>query len=182
MLAIIELMNAIESYRYPKVEVRNTSKISGKGIFAKEKIRKDEIIAIKNGYIISMEEFNSLPKRCKELCLQIEDRFFIGPKKIEEVEKNAIFINHSCEPNAGFRGQIIYVAMRDIEPGEEITQDYAMCFTEMKQFSDLNCNCGSKKCRHKLKNDDWKSKELQKEYGNYFSEFILRKIQPKNDN
>ncbi len=172
-------MSAIESYKSPKTEVRK-SPIHGRGIFAKEKIKKDEIIAIKNGHIISMNEFNSLPKRCQEMSLQIEDNFFMGPKKIEEVEDNAIFMNHSCEPNAGFRGQIIFVAMRDIESDEELTLDYAMYSTEIEKFFDLECNCGNPNCRHKLKNDDWKSNELHKKYGNYFSEFILKKIHKSN--
>jgi len=37
-----------------------------------------------------------------------------------------IFSNHSCEPNIGVQGQIVYVAMRDIAPGEELTHDWAM--------------------------------------------------------
>jgi len=37
-----------------------------------------------------------------------------------------LFINHSCEPNVGFAGNVVLVAMRDIEAGEELTTDYAM--------------------------------------------------------
>ena len=37
-----------------------------------------------------------------------------------------LFINHSCEPNVGFAGDIVLVAMRDISPGEELTTDYAL--------------------------------------------------------
>ena len=169
-------MDTIKSYISPKVEIRTTSKIADKGIFAKEKIKKNEIIAIKNGYILTKEEFDNLEQDCKEYCLQIEDKFYLGPKHKEEISDNGIFINHSCEPNVGFSGQIVYVAMRDIEPDEELTHDYAMCFSDMEHFSDLNCNCGSKVCRHKLKSDDWKSEELQNKYGIYFSEFIRRKI------
>ncbi|MBN1377316.1 SET domain-containing protein [Candidatus Woesearchaeota archaeon] len=169
-------MDAITSYRSPKAEVRDISEIAGKGIFAKEEIKKDEIIAIKNGYFLTKREFNKLDSECKQYCLQIEDNFYLGPKSKDEINENGIFINHSCEPNVGFRGQITYVAMRDIEPDEELTHDYAMCFTDLEHFSDLECKCGSKDCRHKLKNDDWQSEELQEKYGNYFSEFILRKI------
>ena len=169
-------MQKIESYKSPKVEIRTSGKITDKGIFAKEKIRKDEVIAIKNGYILNKDEFDNLDDKCKQYCLQIEDDFFLGPKKREEIHLNGIFINHSCEQNVGFQGQIIYVAMRDIEPDEELTHDYAMCFSNMEHFSDLRCNCGSDNCRKKIKSDDWKSRDLQKKYGNYFSDFILKKI------
>ena len=37
-----------------------------------------------------------------------------------------LFINHSCEPNVGFAGNTVLVAMRDISPGEELTTDYAL--------------------------------------------------------
>jgi hypothetical protein len=66
--------------------------------------------------------------------------------------------------------------MRNIEAGEELTHDYAMCFTDLRHFVDLQCNCGSKKCRRKIKSSDWKSIKLQKKYGNYFSSFIVQKI------
>jgi hypothetical protein len=39
----------------------------------------------------------------------------------------ARYINHSCRPNAkpvGRKGGIVIVALRQIEPGEEITYDY----------------------------------------------------------
>jgi SET domain-containing protein len=34
-----------------------------------------------------------------------------------------LFINHSCEPNVGFAGNVVLVAMRDISPGKELTTD-----------------------------------------------------------
>jgi len=169
-------MHKIESYRSPKVEVRTSSKIADKGVFARTNIKKNELIAIKNGYIIHKSEFDALDDNCKEYCLQIEEDFFLGPKKKEEIPLNGIFINHSCEPNVGFRGQLIYVAIRDIEAGEELTHDYAMCFTDMEHFSDIKCNCGTESCRGRIKSTDWKSKKLQQKYDDYFSSFILEKI------
>jgi uncharacterized protein len=37
-----------------------------------------------------------------------------------------LFINHSCEPNVGFAGNIVIVAMREVIAGEELTTDYAL--------------------------------------------------------
>lgn len=47
-------MKNIESFRSPKVKIA-PSKIADRGIFAKEKIHKDELVAIKNGYLLSKE-------------------------------------------------------------------------------------------------------------------------------
>ena len=163
-----------DSYRSPKTEVRGSSRIDGKGLFAKAPISKGEIIAIKGGHILGSGDYAGLGNLPKQYCLQIDDGFFIGPRADEEIGGNAIFINHSCEPNVGFEGQIIYVALRDIKPGEELCHDYAMCFTARKH--DFKCNCGAKGCRGRITDDDWKLRGLQERYGNHFVMFILDKI------
>lgn len=35
-----------------------------------------------------------------------------------------MFLNHSCEPNVGVQGQTVFVALRDVLVGEELTLDY----------------------------------------------------------
>lgn len=166
----------MQTYKSPKTEVKH-SNIQGRGIFAIEKIKKGEIVAIKGGHILTMAEFENLEKIPKEFCLQIEDEFFIGPSTNDEVEDNAIFINHSCKPNAGFKGQITYIALRDIMPGEEITQDYAMSFACIQAYEQMKCNCGSKNCRNRLSENDWQLKNLQTKYGDNFSSYLIAKIQ-----
>ncbi len=167
-------MISIKSYRSPKTEVRESSRIQDKGLFASDYIEAGEIVAIKNGHILTTEEYDALDEKPKQYCLQIDDNFFIGPIMENEIEDNAIFINHSCNPNVGFNGQIVYVALKDVQPGEELTHDYAMCFTNRN--IDFKCNCGSEMCRGTITDNDWKLKDLQKRYGNHFSLFILNKI------
>ena len=58
----------------------------------------------------------------------------------------AEFINHSCDPNlysCNFKGHILYMSKRAIEPGEELTVDY--CFS--KKIGRVPCRCGSDRCR-----------------------------------
>ena len=58
----------------------------------------------------------------------------------------AEIINHSCEPNVVARimkGHIIYMSLREIEPGEELAVDYNFTFTGDRSA----CACGSKNCR-----------------------------------
>lgn len=88
------------------------------------------------------------------------------------------YFNHSCTPNAGIKGQIVLVAMRDIRADEEVCFDYAMCLypTPGAPRYEMRCNCGAKNCRGVITDDDWQIPELQKRYDGYFSWFIQEKI------
>jgi uncharacterized protein len=58
----------------------------------------------------------------------------------------AEYVNHSCEPNLVsriVRGHILYVALREVKPGEELTIDYRFD----KDVEKVNCKCGSANCR-----------------------------------
>jgi len=58
----------------------------------------------------------------------------------------AEYINHSCEPNLVsriFKGHIIYMSLRDIKPGEELTVDYSFD----KKVDRVTSLCGTPKCR-----------------------------------
>lgn len=56
---------------------------------------------------------------------------------------SARFVNHHCEANCLPIGLDFEVAIRDIEAGEQLTDDYGGLNIE-EQFS---CRCGSPKCR-----------------------------------
>lgn len=66
--------------------------------------------------------------------------------------------------------------MRTIEPGEEITFDYAMSDSNNFLFGDWECLCGSHNCRGKITCDDWKNPELWQRYGQYFTPYLKKKI------
>ncbi|MCA8941869.1 MAG: SET domain-containing protein [Planctomycetes bacterium] len=53
------------------------------------------------------------------------------------------FLNHSCEPNATFRGETL-VAIAPIEKGEEVRFHYAA--TEYDVAAPFDCRCGSARC------------------------------------
>ncbi len=58
----------------------------------------------------------------------------------------AEYINHSCDPNLTSRimkGHILYMSLRDIRPGEELTIDYRFD----KKVERVVCRCGSANCR-----------------------------------
>ena len=55
-----------------------------------------------------------------------------------------LYTNHSCEPNIAIRGQIVFVAMREIAAGEELTHDWAT--TDDLDY-EMACRCGRPTCR-----------------------------------
>jgi SET domain-containing protein len=61
----------------------------------------------------------------------------------------AEIINHSCEPNLVGRimkGHILYVSLRAVKRGEELTIDYNF----EKDTGNNKCGCGTKSCRGTL--------------------------------
>ena len=153
-----------------KVEVKNSG-IDNRGMFAKEKIFRGEIVYIKGGHIITKDELFS--SSVINSYLPISDEYYIGALTADEEPDIKLYNNHSCDPNCGMHGEITFVAIRDIEPGEELTVDYA--FIDNEDYS-FECHCGSPKCRHTVTGFDWKIKWLQDEYYPYFAQYLKDKI------
>lgn len=162
----------LASKTFFQTEVKK-SKIHGQGLFTKENIIKGKKVAIKGGRIVDRKFIDKNPKIVKGSELQIDNFHYIAPTNKEEFKKSMLYINHSCDPNIGIKGKNIFVALRDIKKGEEITNDYGT-------FEDNNlrikCHCGAKNCRKIIAGKDWQNKSLQKKYGNYFAPYLLQKI------
>ena len=162
------------SYSSPKVEGRNSAS-DGKGLFAKQHISKDELLidfSSGPGKFISLKEADVLYDNGYDYMIQVDDDLFFAAMNDEDLEDED-FINHSCEPNCGIRDSLQVVARRDIQPGEEITFDYAM--TESSDYS-MACKCGREYCRRIITGNDWKNEKLQQKYAGYFSEYLNKKI------
>ena len=71
----------------------------------------------------------------------------------------------------GLDGQIAIVAMRDIEPGEEVTIDYAMC--DGSPYDEFDCACGTALCRGRVTGEDWRDPALWKRYQGHFWEDMM---------
>ena len=165
------------SYISPKAIV-SESRIHGRGLFAVEAFGKDEIVAIKGGHIFDRRTLSDVEPRLGAAEIQIGENFFIGPLVESEREGSMIYSNHSCEPNIGVRGQIVFVAMRAIMAGEELTHDWATTDDDTYR---LECCCGAPACRGIVTGQDWRRKELQEKYGRYMSWYLLEKIGDADD-
>lgn len=164
----------VYSWLSPKLEVRDAGKC-GKGIFSNVPIKKDERLAVFGGYVISIKDEERLSKECEDSGVQITEELVITSKDAVE---DTDFFNHSCNPNAGFHGQIFLVAMRDIKKDEEVTFDYAMvlCRSDSAKPYNMKCLCGASNCRGFITDDDWRNTAIQNEYDGYFQTFISEKI------
>jgi hypothetical protein len=161
------------SYLSLKTEVRE-SQIHGRGLFARAEIAKHEIVAVKGGHIVDRKTLREqVTPRLGPVEIQISDDLFIAPLADEERELSMLYSNHSCNPNLGMRGEITFVAMRDILTGEELTHDWAM--TDDDDYS-VECKCGAPDCRKILIGKDWQRPDLQKRYAGYFSAYLADKI------
>ena len=161
------------SYRSLKTEVRE-SKIHGRGLFATADIAKDEIVAVKGGHIVDRKTLREqITPRLGPVEIQIDDDLFIAPVTQAERELSMLYSNHSCDANVGVRGEITFVAMRDVRAGEELTHDWAM--TDDDDYS-VECKCGMPNCRKIVTGKDWWRPGLQKRYAGYFSAYLARKI------
>ncbi|MYB22392.1 MAG: SET domain-containing protein [Chloroflexi bacterium] len=156
----------------PKIEKR-ASGIHGRGLFARELIARDEIVIVKGGYVLSEAQRDAVSLELGPSEIQITEELFIGPTTRAEREGGMMHLNHSCEPNLGLQGQIVFVAMREIAAGEELSIDYAMTDDEPYE---MTCDCGAELCRKLITGFDWQDPEIQSRYDGYFSWFIQRRI------
>lgn len=108
----------------------------GRGVFARDPIHAGEPILVFSGPLLKRAEV-----REEDYHLQVGADLYLGASGAADD-----YVNHSCEPNAGFRDDLVLVARRDIGPGEEITWDYSTAIDE-DDFPGFACCCGAAACR-----------------------------------
>jgi len=136
---------------------------NGRGVYAARDIRKDEVILEFNGPYVKIESLDGIPR-------EVQDHLFnIGLDEYLVVREPGVYTNHSCDPNAGIVRDVLLIAMRDIEKGEEITFDYSMITADGWT---LECLCGSPSCRKII--GDYKDlpDELKRKYDRYTPDWI----------
>ena len=129
------------------------SPINGKGCFATRPFAKGRKIAEYAGERITTREAErrAASRRILRICA-IDRRWSLDGAR---GGNGTHYINHSCRPNSYMRithGHILFMARRDIRPGEEITLDY-----ETTLHPDTKkCRCNAEGCRGTI-NDPRKS-------------------------
>jgi SET domain len=83
------------------------------------------------------------------------------------------YINHSCDPNVFFDTTLMQlVALRELNPGDEMTFFYPS--TEWKMTQSFNCYCGSSNCLGDIRGASYLSDDVTKQYR--FTDFIQQQL------
>lgn len=144
-----------------------TSLQHGRGVFAARRITAGEVILEFSGAVLSRAQV-----REDDYHLQIdEDRYLGASGEADD------YVNHSCEPNAGFAGSLRLVALRDIEADQEITWDYS-CAIDEADFPGFPCRCGSIQCRGRVQSFRHLDAATQQRLKSWVLPYLRRKYFP----
>ena len=136
---------------HPDTYTSSTS--NGIALFAKRRFKKGEILWVADAMdnVMPYENFLKLPKKEQERMAHY--CYVDSQQRIIVPSDNGKYVNHSCAPNATYLIEFdnVSIALRDIEAGEEITEDYRCYFNHL---SDFDCKCGAKDCIGTLRKND----------------------------
>ena len=161
---------------HPHVEKR-ASGVEGYGLFAKQPIKKDEIVwkLDPDAQLLTLAEVAAGPPDYRRYAIQSRNRYFLSQDHIE-------LMNHSCDPNTWYEGDFQRVAHRDIQPGEEITLDYSTIEVEPPYRFSWECRCGAPHCRKRITNDDCLDHGFQERYKGHLPSWTVEYIEHRNKN
>jgi hypothetical protein len=102
-----------------------------------------------------------------------DDCFASTPYPEEDV---SYYYNHSCDPNTGYRGDDLIVALRDLDSQEQVLYDYAFTETQDSSHYGMMCKCKSSKCRGFLDFLNYKDPVFIQEHYENCTTFIKAKM------
>jgi uncharacterized protein len=162
------------SWLDPRIEVRG-SDIEGHGLFALEPIEEGEIVIRLGGRLVdgtAMREAARTEPRYAAMQID-EDRHLLM-----DWDDPGSRGNHSCDPTLWLAGHYDLAARRRIDPGEELTTDYAtMTADDGGDAWSMPCECSAETCRGEVAADDWRNPDLRERYRGHFAPFLQRRIE-----
>jgi hypothetical protein len=138
---------------HPHTELRRVNDHIGFGVFATERIPKGTIIWVLDALDQRFDEARY--EALKPAYAGVLDRFTYLNSKGERILcwDLARYMNHSCEATCLSPGLDFEIAVRDILPGQEITDDYASLNLDGR----FECGCGARGCRHTIRPEDFEA-------------------------
>lgn len=139
---------------HPDTELKHVDEKKGRGIFATNTIPKGTITYVKDPLEIEIKPGDPRLNKpdIKDL---IETYSYIDENGTRILSwDNAKYVNHCCRCNTMSTGYGFEIAIKDIETGEEITDEYGMFNFEYT----LELNCNKSDCRKKVSGCDLESK------------------------
>lgn len=137
--------------RVPRLDPRHTcftlvirrSKIHRYGVYAGEAIPKNRKVIEYTGERVNRKEAKKRGEGDHTYLFAVDPYWTLDGAV---GGSGAEIINHSCDPNLISRvmkGHVLYMSLRSIARGEELTVDYNFD----KSVEKTRCACGAKKCR-----------------------------------
>lgn len=157
------------------VVVKENEVIAGKGLVAIGEIKTGEVVSRlePNQPMVLIEDVLKMPPDEQDALLfygyQCSETHVVSETGDEK------YMNHSCDPNTWWGDDNTMIARRDIQPGEELTYDYAT--TEVDVPFEMACHCGSDICRGRITNLDHLKPEWQARFGTHLPQHTLKAIE-----
>ena len=146
------------------------AKNKGKGVFTTVQIPADMPILEINGPIYTDRD---IPDKDYSRYLQVGPNIFIGPSGCVDD-----YFNHSCDPNCKLHivgNRAFLYSLYVIPARAELTFDYSTSSTDTKDNWQMECKCGSSKCRKIISGHQYLDDNLKEKYkkNGMFPLFIL---------
>jgi hypothetical protein len=135
---------------HPHTELRQVSPEIGLGVFATQEIPKGTMLYVWDALervVCPGDPMLEDPKY-----FEVIDKYsYVGPDGCYVISWDlAKYVNHSCRANSLSTGYGFEIAVCDIAPGEQITDDYGM----LNIAREMICLCGAADCRGRIRPDD----------------------------
>jgi hypothetical protein len=176
--------DGISCWRAPDVERREGSQIEGRGLIALTDIPPGQLIAVKQGHVVDSRTVKDNAVTIQGSHQQIDRNSFLAGLTADEVDKNLVGYNHSCNPNARIAlfkdlPLAFLVTKTAIGEGDEITTDYSV--TQSSDTCKMEvCKCGSANCRgFVLTLWDWEDETFQNEHDRELAWYIKDMIEER---
>ena len=135
---------------HPNSRVQYISDQLGCGVFATAFIPKGTIVYVKDELELSIspDQFEQLDPILRE---KVEMYSYIENQGNRIVSwDHGKYVNHCCDCNTMSTGYGFEIAIRDIQPGEEITDEYGL----FNVPTNMTLQCAKPNCRLALRSDD----------------------------
>jgi uncharacterized protein len=138
---------------HPCTELRHVNCVIGHGVFATQFIPKGTLTWVRDDLDITFSadqiaDLNPLYQRTLD-----KYTFTDGRGWLVLCWDHARYVNHSCDANCLSAGYDFEIAVRDIMPGDELTDDYGT----LNLAESFTCACGTAQCRKEVSPGDIES-------------------------
>jgi len=135
---------------HPDTELRLVNETIGHGVFATRLIPAGTITWVRDDFdqSFSEAEVSTLAPHYQ----RILDKYAFTDARglLVLCWDHSRFFNHSCDANCLGAGYDFEIAIRDIQPGEELTDDYGT----LNLREPFRCLCAARACRGRIEPDD----------------------------